>query len=431
MSFKSASIAAAVAMTLWSASADARELTDMFTLRGYGTAGLVYSDEDRADFVSTMHVQPEGAGYSDDVSMVVDSKNALQLDMTLTDRFSGVVQIISEGVNNNTWDGDPNKRFHPSLEWANLSYRLTDEVTVRAGRIVSPFFMSSEYRKVGFASHWVRPPVEVYGAQPYTSSDGGDITYRTKLGAATNTLRTHYGKQALRTETFKAGVEVWGVNDGVEIGALTLRAAYLNIKFATTEDQMGPLFSMFVQGAGAVPGAEAAVAEARRLQDVYNPYLGQGLEQYAVGVSYDPGNWFVMAEMVESASDGLVLDTTSGYVSGGYRLNKLTPYATYSRTKSHTRNERGIPTAGLPLPLAGLAGVIDTTIDGLVQDQISSQQTVAVGVRWDFASSLALKAQYDYVDLERDSLGMLVNQQADFERGSNVNVLSIALDFVF
>lgn len=430
MSVKSTALAAAVALSV-SAGAQAREFTDIFTLRGYGTAGAAYSDEDRADFVSTMYVQPEGAGYSDTVSTAVDTKNALQLDMTFTERFSGVVQIISEGINNNTWDGDANKRFFPSLEWANLSYRVTDDLTVRAGRIVSPFLMSAEYRKVGFASHWLRPPVEVYGAQPYTSSDGADATYRSNLGGTVNTLRAHYGKQALRSETFKAGVEVWGVNDAVEVGALTVRAAYVDIAFRTTEDQLGPLFNMFVQGASAVPGAAAAVLEAQRLHSVYNPYLGQDLQQYTVGFSYDPGDWFVMGEIVETDSKGLVASSTSGYVSGGYRWNKLTPFATYARTKSHERSEPGIPTAGLPLQLAGLAGIIDSTLADLRNGQITSQQTISLGVRWDLASSFALKAQYDYVDLERGSLGMLVNHQPDFQRGGNLNVLSIALDFVF
>ena len=94
MSFKSTSVAAAVALTLWGAGAEARDFNDMFTLRGYGTAGLVYSDEDQADFVIGNTIQQEGAGFSDEISAAVDSKSALQLDMTFTDRFSGVVQIM-------------------------------------------------------------------------------------------------------------------------------------------------------------------------------------------------------------------------------------------------------------------------------------------------------------------------------------------------
>jgi opacity protein-like surface antigen len=430
MSFKSTSLAAAVALTLCGAGAEARDLSDIFTLRGYGTAGLVYSDEDQADFVINNLIQPEGAGYSETVSAAVDSKNALQLDMTFTDRLSGVVQLISEGVSNNTWDGDRNKRFVPSLEWANLSYRVTDELTVRAGRIVLPFFMAAEYRKVGFASHWLRTPVEVYGVQPFTSSDGADVSYNKRIGSATNTLRAHYGKQALRAGIVNGPVEVWGVNDAVEVGALTVRAAYMKIHYHALGEGFGPLFNGFAEIAASIPGGEAAAAEAIRLLPSYDPAARNEFDAVGVGFSYDVNQWFVLGEVVHfDTGEKLMPSNTSGYLSGGYRWNQFTPYATYARTKMEKWHEDGIPLAGLPLEVAGMGAAINGIIESFGAD--TSQQTFSLGLRWDFMSSMALKAQYDYVDLDRNSKGMLVNMQPGFKPGGNVNVISIALDYVF
>jgi opacity protein-like surface antigen len=430
MSVKTKALAAAVTLALCGTGVQARDFSDIFTLRGYGTLGVVHSDEHHADFVSAILIQPEGAGYSDEWSTAVDSRNALQIDMTFSDRLSGVVQLISEGASNNSWDGDTNKRFFPSLEWANLSYRVSDELTVRVGRIVQPFSMSSEYRKVGFANHWVRPPVEVYGAQPFTSSDGGDVTYRSKVAGATNTVRAHYGVQALRNATFKAQVKLWGINDAVEMGALTVRAAYMHTEFAAPGATFEPLFAPFIAAAGSIPGGQSAAQEATRLLRVYDPSGDQSFELYGAGLSYDPGDWFVMSEAVSLKSGGLLLDTTSGYVSGGYRIGKLTPYLTYARTRTELREEPGVPLAGLPPQLAGLGAVINGAVAGLAGSD-SSQQTFAVGMRWDVASAIALKAQYDYIDLASGSPGMLANPQPEFQRGGDLNVLSLTLDFVF
>jgi hypothetical protein len=430
MSVKPKALAAAVALALCGTGAQARDFSDIFTLRGYGTLGVVHSDERHADFVSAIFVQPEGAGYSDEWSTAVDSKNALQIDMTFSDRLSGVVQLISEGVSNNSWDGDTNKRFFPSLEWANLSYRVSDALTVRVGRVVEPFFISSEYRKVGFANHWVRPPVEVYGAQPFTSSDGGDVTYKSKLAGATNTMRVHYGAQALRNDVFKAQVKLWGITDAVEVGALTIRAAYKRTEFGVPGATFGPLFDPFIAATGSIPGGQDAAREAARLLQVYDPSGDQGFDSYTAGLSYDPGEWFVMSEAVILKSSGLVLDTTSGYVSGGYRMDKLTPYATYARTDTKLRSERGIPLAGLPPQLAGLGAAINGVVAGMAGSD-SSQHTFSIGMRWDVASAIALKAQYDYIDLDSGSPGMLANLQPGFKRGGDLNVLSLTLDFVF
>src|SRR5882757_6923325 len=144
MLLKLTKIAVAVAMTLAVATASAADLSDMFSIRGYGTSGMVHSDEDQADFVSSPMIGQRGAGFSDDWSADVDSRLGLQIDMTFSDRFTGVVQLISESKYNNSWDGDANKRYFPSLEWANLSYKVTDNLTVRGGRIVLPLLMLGE-----------------------------------------------------------------------------------------------------------------------------------------------------------------------------------------------------------------------------------------------------------------------------------------------
>lgn len=425
------SIATAVAMTLSAAAAQAANLDDIFSVRGYGTVGAAYSDEDQADFVSVALQQPDGAGYTHDVTYKLDTRAALQIDAKFSDRWSAVVQLVSENLDNNSWDGDINKPFVPSVEWANISYRPTDNLTIRGGRIMSPFLMTAEYRKVGYATHWLRAPVEVYGQFPFSSSDGADVSYRSTLGKATNTLRAHYGFNTLRIETGKAQARVYGVNDSYETGSLTLRAAYLNVHFETP-DQLGALLNPFIAAVSSLPfgmGDEAASA-ARHLEARYNTANTQEINLYALGASYDPGDWFIMAEAVHTKSPGVLQENDSGYVSGGIRVKKFTPYVTLSILDKKHVDEDGIPLAGLPAPLAGFGGLINSIMVPIAQNP-TSQQTLSLGARWDLMTNIALKAQYDHIDLDKGSHGLLGNIQPGFVPGGSLNVISLTVDFVF
>jgi opacity protein-like surface antigen len=428
MSSKFVTIAAAVAAALGAASASA-DVGDMFSVRGYGTLGGVYSDLDGADYNSLPFMHPEGVGHSDSFSAEIDSKTGLQVDMRFTERLTGVIQLVSEAPYNNSWDGDPNDDFFPSLEWANLSYKLTDDVTVRAGRIVLPLLMSAEYRKVGYASHWLRAPVEVYGKMAFNSSDGADIAWRSQAGAGFNTVHAHVGTTSLRTDTFKAQVDQWGLNDTFEVGSVKLRAAYMNLKYESVEgfqDVLG--FAQILESLPFGIGADAG-REARRLYEKYDPASGQKMHFFALGAAYDPGSWFVMGEALHIKSD-LLNASTGGYVSGGVRTGKFTPYVTLSLTESDQKSEAGIPTAGLPAPLAFGAAAVNESMLEVINDD-NSQRSIALGMRWDVANNFALKAQYDYVDLASGSTGVLTNYQPGFERGTDFNVFSLAVDFVF
>src|ERR1700727_1925645 len=59
----------------------------------FGTLGAVHSDYGQADFVGNV-VQLRGAGYSRSWSVTPDSDLGVQANLTLTDKLSGVVQVL-------------------------------------------------------------------------------------------------------------------------------------------------------------------------------------------------------------------------------------------------------------------------------------------------------------------------------------------------
>ena len=121
----------------------------IFSFSGFGTVGLAHSSEKRADFIAN-DLQLRGAGRNGKWSAEVDSRIGVQLDAKFNSQLSAVLQVTSE----QRYDGS----YKPELEWANIKYQITPDLSVRAGRIVLPTFLLSDSRKVGYASPWVRPP---------------------------------------------------------------------------------------------------------------------------------------------------------------------------------------------------------------------------------------------------------------------------------
>jgi hypothetical protein len=428
-------LAAFAAITLLFTARDAAasdlDLGDIFHFHGYGTLGLTHSSDDQADYVNSWITQPKGAGYTNEWSPYVDSKLALQLDANITSRLSAVVQIISQNDNNNSWNGKPNPPYRPSVEWANVKYNVTDNLSIRLGRIVLPFNMISEYRNVGYAIPFVRAPIEVYGVIPFTTSDGMDVTWKQHFGNYINSVVVHGGVNSLRSEnTGAAQSQMYGINDTFETGSLTVRAAYM---YSPVKAPTGiTLFNTFSEAADSLPdgAGAAAAAEAQLYDHLYNLGHWSSIEHYDIGMTYDTGSWFVMAEGVKHVTDNIFGTVTSGFAAAGYRYKKLTPYVSFARVKTQYGEHPPISLDGLPAGLIVLGSIANGIVTGITATP-RSQQTISAGLRWDFASSFDLKAQYDFVDVDAGSDGYFTNVQPGFRPGANVSVFSATVDFVF
>jgi hypothetical protein len=354
---------------LFAAAAHADDLPQMFKVSGFGTFGAVHNSLQSGDYVADVF-EPNGAGYTRSTAYGVDSKLALQIDAKLMDNLTAVVQLVSRNR--------VNRNYLPSVEWANIKYAITPELSVRVGRTAMPTFMNSETRLVGYANPWIRPPIETYSLRSTTNADGADVSYRHAFGPLNNTTQVWYGKTEVAsvgtTGAVSNGVratKIVGIADTVEYGSLLVRAGVTAIDFRLNA------------GKGAYVFAKA---------NVYN-----------VGATYDVGTWFVLGEWTKTDFGIVQRAQQAKYVTAGYRWNKFTPYATYSK--------------------------VDVD-DNQIKLAVRAQDTKSAGLRWDFMKNTSAKVQFDQVQLAPGSYGFFTNAKAGLA-GSRAKVLSAAVDFVF
>jgi len=411
---KSKQFAAISLMLLHAAGSWAQESSyPKWQFNGYGTLGLVHSNENQADFVADIF-DPEGAGHSSYLSPEVDSRLGLQLNAEVTSDLSLFGQIIVE----QNYDGS----YKPELEWANIRYDITRHLSARLGRMVLPTFLVSEYRNVGYALPWIRPPLEVYRLLPVSSADALSLSYRFRTGDFNHSLQALYGQRNL---------DVPGADDNqvkardlatlsymLERGAFTFLTSYSASELSV--DVFDPLFDGFRQfgPAGEKIAARFAVDNERS-------------RLLSVGAQYDPGDWFVMGELASSTSRSVLGDNHGMYVTAGYRIGDVTPYLTLAKVDVDSdSSDPGLPLAGLPPALAGIARELNAGLNDLL-GSMAAQQSVSAGARWDFATNFTLKLQLDHMDLEQGSAGFLIDRQPGFEAGGSVLLYSASIDFVF
>lgn len=395
---------------------DAARSQPSLSFSGYGTLGMVHSDNDQADYLVDAF-KPNGPGFTREWSADVDSRIGGQVTALLAPRVSAVVQVLARQRHDDT--------YKPVVEWANVKYEVTPDFSVRAGRVVLPIFMVTDSRRVGYANVWVRPPVEVYSMVPVTSSDGADASYRLTAGDLVNTLQVTAGRSDSRFPSAmgidsgeaKARRLIAGVAS-VEHGFATVRLSYG--RASLTVDTYDPLFEAFRQ----FGPQGAAIADRYDVKDRLVTFAG-------IGASYDPGAWFAMGEWAKFDTRSILGSRSSWYVSAGRRFGSITPYATYARTQSErSTSDPGLSLAGLPPSLAPAAAGLNATLNAQLV-RVPVQRTASLGVRWDFLRNAALKIQYDDVRPKAPSAGTFGRVQPQFHPGTRVRLFSAAVDFVF
>jgi len=387
-------------------------------ISGFGTAALTWVNKDKVEFG-----RPNQAhGADKDPTTGVDSNLGLQADYTINNWLS----VTGQGLVRKDAEDD----YGADLTWAFVKAKVSDDVSIRVGRIGLPVFMISDYRNVGYANTFLRPPVEMYSQVTFDNVDGADITWRHSYGDTTYTAQFAYGKT--NTKIYGGpdmdARHLSALNLVAEHGPLTLRFGRADTKITlNNQASLNTLLgSLRAAGAGYGIGALGALAGDIAVTNKKASFT-------SVGAALDWNNIVLQTEFAKRKTDSYLNDTKSWYVMGGYRVGQFLPYYTHAKLSIDGSVANTVPAAcpaGYPAAcgatLRALSGAVASLkYNGLGQ---AEQTTDTVGVRWDFHRSMALKVQVDRVRPDTGN-GLLLNAKPGFK--GPVTVGAVALDFVF
>ena len=141
------------------------------------------------------------------------------------------------------------------------------------------------------------------------------------------------------------------------------------------------------------------------------------------GVQYNGSRFTFSGEYVQRRWDVNmnVSDTDAYYLLAGYHFGKWTPYVFYSRSK----NKSDIPLDSYPTsgPLAPITAVVNEFFGPIIGDG----NTKRIGVRYDLLENVAIKAQYERIDLGASQYLKKNGQPVPDE----IDLYSLALSFVY
>lgn len=412
-------IAAVLALPLALSSAFAQEAqAPTVKISGFGTGALTWTNTNDAEFGRPN--QASGAKKSPRTG--VDSNLGLQADIGVNSWLSFTAQGLVRR--------DAEDDFGAELAWAFAKARINDQFSVRVGRIGLPAFMISDYRNVGYANTFLRPPVEMYSQVPFNGLDGIDATYQQSFGDTSVTAQLAYGS----TEAKIAGgitaesKKMSALSVVAEHGPFTARFGRVDSTISITGSTSLATLLGGLRAAGKGYGFPQLTTMANEIDPTKKK-----ASFTSVGLGMDWNNIVVQTEFAKRKTASYVNDTSSWYVMGGYRFGKVLPYFIQSKVMIDGSPANVVPTscpaaygpACGPTMAALRAGANRLPYTGIGQGE---QSTTSIGVRWDFYRSLALKAQIDRVQPKVGS-GLLLNPTAGFNR--DVTVGAVAIDFVF
>lgn len=375
------------------------------TLQGFGTLGVARTNDPNAEFIRDLS-QPKGAGR--DWTGKTDSMLGLQANIRVSPQTEGVVQMVSRYRADAT--------YSPELTWAFLRYDATPDLSLRAGRLGTEFYMLGDSRLVGYSNLTLRPPPDFYGSLVFSYIDGLDAQATFPVSGGLLSGKLFAGLSPEETPFVsnitwnQRGSSLVGGYLNYMIGPWQARLSHAGVRFEreTPTDMMLQRYGDPLSGV-----SYFTLVPEMAMVDSWARFS-------SIGLTYDQGplNIQLMLNRIEYDSPAY-FDSKAGYLLAAYRKNTVTTYVGMSR--SLTSND-ALPSIGIP----GVDGITQS----LVAQSAMDQYTYTLGGRWDFRKNLALKAQADWIRGKPTSAFLFKNVNTTNWDG-NMLVYSLALDFVF
>jgi hypothetical protein len=413
-------LAACLALLPLAAAAQFETADGRLRLSGFGTLGVATTDEGDVAYSQPGRLD----GVRDGLNLKLDTKLAVQARYKLNDTVTATVQLLSKHR--------PQKDFNPEVEWAFLRWDASPSVSLRAGRLVSQTFMLSDARDVHYTQLTARPPMDVYGQVPVNRFEGGDFTYRFEMADTAMQASVWGGRSRSKFAALvmdDKSLVTYELRHLIGVNLMATMDNGVSLRAGTAAAKVSIRDHDDLQTGSVSPSVLAA------LQGFYGD--GDRIRFTGIGASYDRDRWLVNAEYTVRQGDSRIPDTQGWYANTGYRVGAFTPYIGFSKVRVTDANRSNPFQAALgqAVPLASLAAEVQRFMEGLHV----SQRTTILGVRWDAASTVAVKLQLNHINKPANSSGWFYAPEGGFSSTSadfyaneqRINLLSLTLDFVF
>lgn len=391
------------------------------SLSGFATLGLVSSTNDTLVF--RRDVAQDDGSYDGSIEWQTDSLVGAQWQARWNRHWDTKVQLVAKERFNNGLD--------ETVEWAFVGYHPRERLDLRLGRLGADIFTLSDYRQVGYAYPWARPPQDFYGLLSIFHLDGVDITQGFTLGDTDLSIKGFYGNHdqkfpvGLRSSGHsRLNFDTGGLSVTAEQGFWKLRYTYANVK--VKNDATGGLVR-------ALESTQAYWPEAATLAGLSETYK-RDFGYHSLGVIYDNNHWWLRGEFSHLESDvGLVPQSERAYLSLGKQFDDLTLYVLGGYSKPRRALIEVQAPQNLPSPLAEqlaqLALITRSSLNGVRIDQSS----LGAGIRWDFATKMALKLQIEefQIDANGTNLWLRADSSQPVRQNQRSTVTSLTWDMLF
>lgn len=401
--------------------ASADDLSDWLKIDGFGTIGTYKGSSDVAGVRTD---QKQRVVSYNDWRFDGDSQASLQATLNPHGKLKAVLQLISKK--------DINGSNKPTVEWAYVSYPVTSEIDFKLGRTVAPIFMMSDYRNLNYAQTMARPQTEFYQVNPITYQDGATARWDKKIGSGMLQLEGFFGKTTVSVAggdvdlnrvkglSLKWGQDSWSVRGGYSWYDASVIAPTVEANIKT----LSSLPSVVCTNCASVISSQATRS-------------GITATISTLGASFDNGEWIAQAEWSKRDTNTVVIPAVSGWnVMAGYRIGDFTPYVGTSSFSIDSTKTNLTPGALAPAAVKAQLNYLNQSFMGTGD---SSRDAITLGVRWDFARNLALKAQYERMSMKYPSIGAssgfqsydtsLLGKSNGFD--GKLSMFTLNLDFVF
>jgi len=364
------------------------------SISGFLTAGATYANRQLLDgsipgTIATKAVSQDG-NIENNIGFTNDSRLGLQISAVVNQDISVTGQLLSQAREDNS---------NTKADWAFVTYRVNEPISIRAGKIKFPTFLISDYYEVGYAYPWIRPPQEVYSSNPITSLNGVDMLARFRIGEMSLLFQPYYGDSRGATalipqEVLPALSQPYGTVMYTDFTADALHGFNLSLSSDIFTVRVGALQTKVNASAFGVFQDTAKFSSA--------------------GFTMDWHNVVIYSEAFQRKIDGLANlafpNQKGSYFTLGYRIGKWLPLFTTARIGDND-NPTG-PGSGIPL----------------------KQTSKTLGLRYELGSGADLKFEAQRITPDQGTRGLLIydpNGAGVKDPGDNVMFYGISLDVVF